>query len=290
LAAAPVYPPSGQVLLCGGATAITVAKVPQTSNETWTWDGHTWQHLHPVNSPHARFAAGLVYDPANKVLVLYGGTGGNNETWTWNGTNWKQMSPPESPPAWQYAAMTYDASRKTVLLYDGAGLCPCNAIDQTWSWDGSTWTQVTTPTDPNGTAVNPGTIAYDAATSQTVFVGTTGTWVLEAGGWRRLGGGGTAIQTSGAGYITFVITDDEARGRLLELGQNGDTWAWDGKVWTAVNPSVAPPPRAGEALAYDAIRRQVVLFGGGIVDASTGVWTARTDTWVWDGTIWKQVA
>ena len=45
-----------------------------------------------------------------------------------------------------------------------------------------------------------------------------------------------------------------------------------------------PAARLGHAMAYDAARQRVVLFGG--VDATSKL----GDTWVWDGTFWTQVA
>ena len=286
--AAAFYPPSGKVVLFGGLTSVSPDN--QATNETWTWDGKSWSQLRPVNSPSARFGAGLVYDPVNQVLVLYGGSstsGWNTDTWTWNGINWKQMSPPETPPGWEYSAMTYDATRKAVVLFVGAALWPTNVpVNQTWSWDGTTWTQVATPIDPNGGSVAVGNIAYDVATAQTIFVGPSGTWVLDPGGWRRLTGGGAQAVSDQHGLDGFDMVYDDAQGVLVEVGQNGDTWTWDGKAWTAQNPTAAPQGRSGEVLAYDALRRQVVLFGGAAV--ATGH-IGLSDTWVWDGTTWKRV-
>jgi hypothetical protein len=85
---------------------------------------------------------------------------------------------------------------------------------------------------------------------------------------------------------------DSARHRLVLFGGadlspllRGDTWEWDGNFW-ALKPVFGPlpSPRSGHAMAYDAARGRVVLFGG--VDAS-GV---RGDTWEWDGTTWTAKA
>jgi hypothetical protein len=295
-AAAAFYPPSGKVVFFGGVTAFSASIGPQASSETWTWDGASWLQLHPVNSPPARYYAGLAYDPLHQVLVLYGGTANGqgtwlNDTWTWDGTNWKQMSPAESPPKWFTAPMTYDVTRKVVLLYVGVGEWPITPPNQTWAWDGSTWNQIPTPADPNtGTGGSPdGTLAYDSTTAQTLYVGASGTWVLEAGGWRRISGGGTSNGSDYHSGSKFAVTDDPARGVLVEVGVSGDTWTWDGNAWTAQNPSVAPPPRSGEALAYDASHQQVVLFGGSVSSPGSGL-SGLSDTWVWDGKTWKQVA
>src|SRR5437868_3547251 len=42
----------------------------------------------------------------------------------------------------------------------------------------------------------------------------------------------------------------------------GDTWEWDGAVWTQRSSFTVPPPRAYHSIAYDSQRHRVVLFGG----------------------------
>jgi hypothetical protein len=42
-------------------------------------------------------------------------------------------------------------------------------------------------------------------------------------------------------------------------------------------------PRYSPALAHDAVRKQLVLFGGG-----TGTYGTLGDTWVWNGSSWRQ--
>jgi RHS repeat-associated protein len=60
-----------------------------------------------------------------------------------------------------------------------------------------------------------------------------------------------------------------------------ETWVWDGAVWTRMYPSTAPSGRHSPAMAYDAARQRVVLFGGWDGYTETG------DTWEWDGTNWE---
>jgi hypothetical protein len=52
--------------------------------------------------------------------------------------------------------------------------------------------------------------------------------------------------------------------------------------WTQKLPANSPPARSGPAMAYDAARGQVVLFGG--VGANGNL----SDTWIWDGSNWTQ--
>lgn len=46
----------------------------------------------------------------------------------------------------------------------------------------------------------------------------------------------------------------------------------------------APPARQGAAMAYDAVSRQIVLFGG---TSASG--TALADTWAWNGVGWREL-
>jgi Galactose oxidase, central domain len=55
-------------------------------------------------------------------------------------------------------------------------------------------------------------------------------------------------------------------------------------LWTQ-KQDVGPSARGGHAIAYDAARQRVVLFGGRAAGA-----TPQGDTWEWDGENWTQVA
>jgi hypothetical protein len=62
-------------------------------------------------------------------------------------------------------------------------------------------------------------------------------------------------------------------------GPLGDTWVWDGSNWMQKFPAHVPAARYGHAMAYDAVRGKVLMFGGAF---------SGNDTWVWDGTDWAQ--
>ncbi len=62
--------------------------------------------------------------------------------------------------------MAYDAATGTVVLFGGGGRRP---VGDTWTWDGTTWTQQHPATSP---PVRCGTsMAYDAATGTVVLFG-----------------------------------------------------------------------------------------------------------------------
>ena len=85
---------------------------------------------------------------------------------------------------------------------------------------------------------------------------------------------------------------DAARQRIVLFGgiqvttrpiqHLNDTWEWDGRTWTQRRPVTSPPARTNHAMAYDAARQRVLLFGG------TNLANALNDTWEWDGTTWTR--
>ncbi len=102
--------------------------------------------------------------------------------------------------------------------------------------------------------------------------------------WTSLapGGGGPA------GRENFAMAYDSARQRVVVFGGHvagspnlvNDTWEWNGSSWTEMFPAVSPSARAFHAMAYDAARGEVILFGG------NGVGTSGS-TWAWDGDNWS---
>jgi len=60
------------------------------------------------------------------------------------------------------------------------------------------------------------------------------------------------------------------------------TYLWDGESWSSLEIS-NPPDRPDSALAYDANRKLVVLFGGKR-DGSL-----LNDTWIFNGTAWLEL-
>jgi hypothetical protein len=82
---------------------------------------------------------------------------------------------------------------------------------------------------------------------------------------------------------------DAARGQIiLVLSQilsggmvDNQMWTWDGTTWQQVRPATMPEV-VGASMAYDAARRQIVLFGGEIPYGHVGMFV--NTTWTWDGT------
>ena len=143
-----------QAVLFGGETY--GKRVGTLLNDTWTWDGTTWVQQAALAHPSARLGASMAYDSLHQQIVLFGGTGGStlfNDTWLWNGTTWVEPSPSLYPTARAWASMAYDTLIQQIVLVGGGGVDDSAhpaALNDTWTWDGSTWTRLPMTIAPTG--------------------------------------------------------------------------------------------------------------------------------------------
>ncbi len=198
-------------------------------------------------------------------------------------TRLASSSPPISPAQFAYHEFADQ------LVMHGAGL---NA-DETWTFRGATWTKQSAPL-ALGMRVGHGA-CYRSATKEVVLFGGSAsgvtladTWSWDGLAWRPLSVGGPARSFMAMAY-------DSGRDRIVVFGGVrtagspggpgflGDTWEWDGVSWVQIVTPVAPSPRLGAAMAYDAERKRIVLFGGYLH-------RCYGDTWLYDGSVWTQAS
>jgi hypothetical protein len=239
----------------------------------------------------------MAYDPSTGQLVFFGGDGGNcdNDTWTWNGTTWTQLNPATSPPARSGASMAYDPGTGQLVLFGGIDACNGSYLTDTWTWNGTTWTQSNPATSPP--ARSEASMAYDRGTGQLLLFGgqdlhfafpfLDDTWTWNGTTWTELN-----PATSPPARSEASMAYDPGTGQLVLFGGYddnpflNDTWTWTGTIWIQLNPVTSPPVRAGASMAYDPGTGQLVLFGG--TDAANNA--MLNDTWTWNGTTWAQQA
>jgi hypothetical protein len=192
--------------------------------------------------------------------------------------------------------MAYDAAGGEVILFGGLGGTFPNFQNQgdTWAWDGTNWLQKTPSTSPPGRQTHA--MAYDGAHNQIVMFGGSSastlrdTWVWDGTNWSE-----KFPSTSPPGRIRHAMVYDAAHNQVVLFGGGGptgvgfahalsDTWVWDGTSWIQKFPSTSPSARFGQAMTYDTVRGQVVMFGG--ADPSGQI--VFSETWIWDGTNWTQ--
>jgi len=187
----------------------------------------------------------------------------------------------------------------------------------TWTWDGSQWTNVNAASVPNQSVPAPrsGVTLATASGSPFFFGGhvapaadagpdqVDGTydgafWQWDGISWTQRfwacpGNPKICPPTccpAGRAYAGFAamprqaLEDGGATDQILMFGGTGgstaplgDTWIWDGNAWAVAAPAQSPPPRWGAAMA--SLNGKAILFGG-TADGRTPL----ADTWIWDNT------
>lgn len=253
----------------------------------------------PSVSPGARIYASVAYHPPTGRVVLFGGLAcagstcaDRGDTWTWDGATWRQESPLTSPPTRFGAVLAFHAASGQLVLFGGMD-CEgdtCSDFDDTWSWDGSTWVQLS-PANSPPERTNAALVSDTARNVLVLFGGEDSggdilrdTWTWDGAGWtEQPGDPGPSARTGAA------MAYDAVRGVVVLFGGQDqsakleDTWTWDGSAWTQLSTPLEPSARSFAGMAFDATRGVVLLFGGsGIVQ------NPLADTWTWNGTSWTE--
>jgi hypothetical protein len=212
----------------------------------WEWSRGAWRRL-DVRTPPARAEAAMVYDPARRRLVLFGGYRGSGtarerfgDTWEWDGSRWETRATTAAPSPRNGAALAYDESRRRAVLFGGSG----GPNAETWEWDGAAWSRVEAPTPGRFNAA----MAYDARARRVLrFGGWNGkvregdTWGYDGARWTLLGATGPEPRNHAA------MAHDRRRGVTVLFGGHdgdrvfGDTWEWRAGTWSRVAHEPARP-------------------------------------------------
>jgi len=113
------------------------------------------------------------------------------------------------------------------------------------------------------------------------------TWTRDGGAWHLQNVAGPSARYLASLAFDAARSEYVLFGGETGTGTSGETWTFDGARWTERHPAHTPPPRRNAAMAYDAGRKVVVMYGGLIPDQAEG--TEGDDTWTWDGTDWTPV-
>ena len=248
-----------------------------------------------ATTPQGREWAAFAYYPPKQQLVLFGGRRPGSifgDTWTRTGSTWAEAHPATSPSARTGAAMVYDPASQQLLLFGGGATTGTGFSNETWTWNGTTWTLLHPSTSPP--AREDTDLVYDGATKTVLlFAGWHGsywddTWSWNGTTWTQLSPG-----TSPSGRDSDALVYDAATQQVILFGgfrgsgyTPGDTWSWNGTTWTELSPATSPgiDVFAWQA-AYDAASKQVILFGG-----DQGGGTFGNSTWTWTGTTWNKLS
>lgn len=261
--------------------------------------GMLWVRSPASPSPSPRCCMGMAYDAATHATLLFGGFTRYacfSDTWIWR-DGWHQLAPATSPSARTSPAMAFDAAAENVVLFggvDGAG----RPLNDTWTWDGNTWTEHRPPVSPAARQFDAAGMAYHPATRKVVLFGgaaggrafgDTWTWDGLTKTWTQ------QFPASSPSPRRTSMAYDEAGAALILFGGHvggavrndryfQDTWSWNGKTWRQLQPATSPSARGMISLAYSPTMHAVVLFGGfGKPDGPAN------DSWLWSAGHWTEI-
>lgn len=296
-----IYDPVGErVLLFGGS--IWENNRYTFYNELWSYTEGGWNMIDvPGEKPEGRFNIPMVYLPDHHQIFLFGGFSNRDrigDTWTYDITDntWTHVTTETSPPRRSDAAIAYDMEHEVVVMFGGYGLND-EILDDTWVFDFSeiNWVEKTPENQP--LTQYGGHMIYDLVNGKLLMY--PGHWNIRSGGTTQSHGYGdeiwvydydednwTELETrpKPAGRYWFNIACDSTEGELVLFGGSGggdnqlqDTWKYnyESNTWTRIGTGTMPPGRANSAMAYDASRDIIVLFGG-----SHFGHTDYGDTWI----------
>lgn len=210
-------------------------------NDTWLWDGasSTWTQASPKTVPPGAAAPILFTDPADGHVDMFGGNRGrfySRDTFRWTGKDWKllKLDETKSPYPRMASVIAQDPIRKNVVLF--GGISDNWVMRNTWTWDGTRWTEQNPATQPQPLYYTTG--GFDPRLKEVVvFGGGTGgqdqntTWAWDGSNWTQL-----SPAKSPAGRERFgTVWDPTSRQFLVFDGYIfntstyfGDTWALTG--------------------------------------------------------------
>lgn len=310
------YDPKRGVIVAFGGNGMTSA------NPTFEYDGTSWRLVATEHSPPARGLTSIAYDVGRGVIVIAGGTtmsGDLADVWEFDGIDWRQAA--SLPAVARGVGLTYSPLHGGLVAAFGVGRT--GSLSSTVVYTGSAWistgqagpspgltsltfdeqrrrlvaiTNLADVFENDGTAWSGRTFerpdasvalaVYDDVRKATVVLPGSnaasfrGTALWDGGSWRLLSGSRSAAVSMA--WASFL-------GKTVAVDAQGNTFVFDGTVWSQVITAAKPLP-AGSSVLYDftlatdSVRKRVVLFGGYKFVGGLGVYVG--DTWEFDGTNW----
>ncbi len=248
-------------------------------------------------APPPLTGASMLYDPIDNYLVMFGGCTAKAcpapaQTWKYSGGAWTNLTNLSAqPPARTQASFVFDDRNGYALLFGGwAG--PGHLLNDTWSFLGGRWTNLTGAIAP--APRRSAGLVYDHVDNEMVLFGGCGTVCPMNDTWRFLDGNWTDLTAIvgaapparwGAGFVydagdAYALLVDGCGASACPLN---DSWSFVRDRWTLLLPPLLPPARFGAGLGYDGGPNATFLVGG---NSSRG---PISDTWRYAGGRWTDV-
>jgi cysteine-rich repeat protein len=268
-----------------------------TLDDTWEYDGTSWQLLTLPVAPSARQQHSMYFDSIANKTVLFAGRGaaGNlDDSWQFDGGFWSEITVINKPKERSSHAMVFDDASGGGLLFGGLGPGMGELGEQIWEFriaSTSVWkSTLFTNTTNEFLSKTSHSYSFDPVRGSLVVFGgrvvngggaleRNDTWEYNDDGWSQLPATNPPQKQFGQ-----VMAYDSRRRVTVMFGRNGETWELSNAVWIKRAVS-GPPARIRAAMIYDVARGKILLVGG---ISTVAPFPLFADTWEFDGTTWTQ--
>jgi len=265
--------------------------------DLWRYQNGQWTLIKADNAPASCITPNGVYDTDRHRSVF---VCSSSDVYEWDGKTWAHTNITDTkkkPPVRRFSAMVYDQTLKKTVLYGGFEDPAYN--DQTWTWDGTAWTQQKNNPAPSRSLAS---MWYDPILKKTILYGGIGRlttldritryadmWSFDGAGWTDM----KITATPGARYGAQAQVDPRTGHTVLFGGLKvntdaamvqtqvyaADTWEWDGTAWKQIATAAAPPARENGEIAWDPSRQTLSLLGGWSGHLMSDLWDYNGSTW-----------
>jgi hypothetical protein len=257
--------------------------------DTWEWDpsAGTWTERTTQGAkPSPRYAHSMAFAGGSNKAIVFGGwditTGGSkNDLWEWDPTSgsWtERLTGTETgiPSPRMYSSLVADDAKTRLELI--AGTTEYYSYGQGVSGTGGAY------------VLPPSSSPYGSQGTREVWEINTASYACQD----RSAPSNTPLPRSNHALAYNPTTGKTYVFGGLDINQQpfDDLWEWDGTTWTKVTTDVRPSARSDAGLAYDPVRKSLILYGGQS-NQTTGMYyqTVFGDTWEWSSTTrqWTQL-
>ncbi len=275
------------VLYTGGVCANAVG-----GDETYEWDGTTWNKITLTASAIRLFGAAISYDDSRQLVTMFGGSPVAGlpvaDTWVYASKSWQTVFDPTRPGPRSLFTFTTDPVNNSIWMFGGVD--EGTVFSDFWQYQNGEWSQITVTENAPAGCVTP-TAAFDSDRNKLVVV-CAASQVFEWDGtaWKSF----TTLKDVPPFHRFGSLTYDSTIKKTVLLGgfdgnnYLNETWTWDGASWSRQKRDPAPS-RSLAAMWYDPNLKKTVIYGGiGRVTSQDRV-TRYSDMWTFDGNGWTKL-
>jgi len=273
------FPPRRSILAFSFTGGTLSANVYERRNSIWI-QRYIRPHL-SLTVQGYRFLT--VYNPTTEQIWVFDA---NNSDlgWAFDGQQFVPFTPPTKPARRSEYEIAYDPVRQRLVLFGGRLDSNHTLVNETWEFDGITWTQKSPASAPPTRSAHK--MFFNPFDQKIVVVGGGSYqdyWGYDGNTWIEYGVSFCPTSNPIPGYPSaFAFNTNRNLLICVSQGSESKTWEWDGTKSKQVILPIAPSSLHDSSMVYDPIRNRIVLSG-----SNSGPPYHFNTTWEYDGSNWQ---